>query len=639
MEGARPRAPAEQMILPRPLQSRTAAFLHDLAVVPVAWLLAYWLRFNLDTIPPPFLDTALRMLPIVLLVQGFMFWQFGLYRGIWRFASVPDFVRITKSVAVGVLSAALLLFFINRMQYVPRSVIPLYGMLMLAGLGGSRLVYRWLKDRRLALDGGRRTLVIGAGEAAEMLVRDMLIRGRGEYWPVALLDDDPRKIGRDIHGIPVAGGIERLPDYCRQQRIELILIAIPTASREQMRRVVEICEGARVPFRTLPRLRDLVSGSVTVSELREVAIEDLLGRERVELDWDGISRGLGGRSVLVSGGGGSIGAELCRQIARLEPRRLVVFERSEPHLYRVMEELRGTRNLHGVLGDVTDARKVAHVMREHRPEVVFHAAAYKHVPILEGDVREAVRNNVLGTLCLAQGAEAAGCARFVYISSDKAVNPVNVLGATKRVGEMICESRNDPAHTRFITVRFGNVLGSDGSVVPLFREQIRRGGPVTVTHPEITRYFMTTGEACELILQAGTMGSGGEIFVLDMGQPVKISYLAEQMIRLSGKQPGTDVALEYVGLRPGEKLYEELFYRDEERMPTAHGKILLARHPPLDRAIVAGRVEALDAACATLDRERLLALLRELVPGFMPGPATSAEAERVVPLRQGQPPA
>jgi FlaA1/EpsC-like NDP-sugar epimerase len=622
------------MILPRPLQSRTAAFLHDLAVVPTAWLLAYWFRFNLGTIPPRFLDTALDMLPIVVVVQASMFWYFGLYRGIWRFASVPDFVRIAKSVLVGVLMSAALIFLVNRMENIPRSVLPLFGMLMLAGLGGDRLIYRWLKDRRLALSGGRRTLVVGAGEAAEMLVRDMLIRSR-EYWPVVLADDDPGKIGRDIHGIPVAGAIDGLAAICRKYRVELILIAIPAATREQMRRVVESCEATGIPFRTLPRLADLVSGNVTVNELREVAIEDLLGREPVELDWELIRRGISGRSVLVSGGGGSIGAELCRQIAQLGPARLVIFERSEPHLYRILEELRGTSGLHGVLGDVTDARKLEHAMRGHRPDAVFHAAAFKHVPILEGDVREAVRNNVLGTVCLARAAEAAGCSLFVYISTDKAVNPVNVLGATKRVGEMICECRGDAARTRFVTVRFGNVLGSDGSAVPLFREQIRRGGPVTVTHPDITRYFMTIGEACELILQAGTMGSGGEIFVLDMGQPVRIAYLAEQMIRLSGKQPGADVAIDYVGLRPGEKLYEELFYADEERIPTAHEKILLARHTPFDRTVVAERLRALESACDAMDDAALLAELRSLVPSF----ATAAPAGdvKVVPFRTAKP--
>jgi FlaA1/EpsC-like NDP-sugar epimerase len=603
-------------------------------VVPAAWLLAYWFRFNLDVIPPGFMDSALRMLPVVMVIQATMFWYFGLYRGIWRFASVPDFVRIAKSVLVGVLLSAVAIFFINRMQFVPRSVLPLYGMLLLAGLGGDRLIYRWLKDRKLALSGGRRTLVVGAGEAAEMLVRDMLIRSR-EYLPVVMADDDPSKIGRDIHGIRVAGSVGKVPDLCARHRVELILIAIPAASREQMRRIVEICEATRIPFRMLPRLADLMSGNVTVNELREVHIEDLLGRERIELDWDLIRRGLGGRSVLVSGGGGSIGAELCRQIAKLGPERLVIFERSEPHLYRILEELRGTKGLRGVLGDVADARKVEHAMREHRPEVVFHAAAYKHVPLLEGDVREAVRNNVLGTLCLARGAEAAGCARFVYISTDKAVNPANVLGATKRVGEMICESRSNPSGTRFVTVRFGNVLGSDGSVVPLFREQIRRGGPVTVTHPDITRYFMTVGEACELILQAGTMGGGGEIFVLDMGQPVKIAYLAEQMIRLSGKQPGQDVPVEHIGLRPGEKLYEELFYADEERMPTAHAKILLARHAPFDRDLIAEQLAELESASEALDAESLLAGLRRLVPGFSPGPA--GEPAKVVPLRPAKP--
>lgn len=617
------------------ISKRTIIVLHDLGMAAAAWCLAWLARFNFD-FPYPYWRKSLYLVPVVLVVQGLVYRYLHLYRGRWRFTSVPDLANVVHAAVLGTLCLTLALFVATRLEQIPRSILVLYPVFLILLLGGPRFAYRFFRERRLAFRGSdpvQRALIIGAGRAADMLVREMLRDPR--YEPVGILDDQPELHNTELQGIRVLGAIEKVGEVCRRLAPDIIVIAIPSATSAEMRRVVELCEQTGVALRTLPRLDHLVGQSAVLGEIREVAIEDLLGRERVELDWNLIASGISGRSVLVSGGGGSIGAELCRQITKLDPRRLVIFERSEPALYRILEELKGHANVYGVLGDVTDAGKVGHVMREHRPDVVFHAAAYKHVPMLEGDVREAVRNNVLGTMCLAQCAEAAGCGRFVYISTDKAVNPVNVLGVTKRVGELICVSRNDPARTRFITVRFGNVLGSDGSVVPLFREQIRRGGPVTVTHPEITRYFMTIHEACELILQAGTMGNGGEIFVLDMGEAVKISYLAEQMIRLSGAK----VAVEYIGLRPGEKLFEELFHRDEERLPTAHEKILLARHPPIDRAQVVDAVEALQAACESLDTERLLRRLCELVPGYMPGACVTTEPGRVVPLRKATPPA
>ncbi|RMG31650.1 MAG: polysaccharide biosynthesis protein, partial [Gammaproteobacteria bacterium] len=511
------------------LRNRTVAMAHDLLMVAPAWLGAYWLRFNLGDIPPHFLRAALDWLPVVVVLQGGAFVFFGLYRGLWRFASLPDLLRILKAAASGTLAVFVTSFLVNRLAGIPRSVFLLYPVLLVALLGLPRFAYRWLKDRKLYLGGGRRTLIVGAGRAGEMLVRDILRDRERALDPIGFVDDDPRKQGLELHGVRVLGTTKQLPDLVARNAIDLVLIAIPSAASKQIRRVVERCEQAGVAFRMLPRMADLVAGRVSVQALRQVSIDDLLGRDPVHLDLEAVRAGLSGRCVLVTGGGGSIGSELCRQIARLGPARLVVFEASEFNLYRIERELRRdfpALVLECVLGDVTDAAAVERVFTRYAPQVVLHAAAYKHVPLLEYQLREAMRNNVLGTRRVAEAAARHGVHTFVLVSTDKAVNPGNVMGASKRVAELVCQAQALRAPTRFITVRFGNVLGSAGSVVPLFREQIEQGGPVTVTDPRMTRYFMTIPEACQLILQAGVMGAGGEIFVLDMGEPVRITWLA-----------------------------------------------------------------------------------------------------------------
>ena len=548
---------------PRPVLRRyirAGVFLHDVLMIPAAWYLAYWLRFNLGTIPENSLQVATFMLPVVILCQSTSYVVFGLYRGIWRFASMYDFVRIGKSVYVGALIATLVIFAITGMEHVPRSVIPLYIILLFVLLGGNRALYRSLKDQRMQVSGGKRVLIIGAGESAQMLARDMLQHARGEYLPVGMVDDDRDKLNREIHGIQVLGRFEDIPDVADKQSVDLVVIAIPSLSSARMQSLVSICESAGVEFKTVPKLEDLISGQVTVNSIQEVSIEDLLGREKIELDRALMQTGLTGKVIMVTGGGGSIGTELCRQVAGFDPRALIVFERSEFNLYRIQTELESRfpqLNLVTVLGDVCDRQAVESVMELHRPDMVFHAAAYKHVPLLQAHPAEAVKNNILGTRVTAEAASRFNCDRFVFISTDKAVNPASILGTTKRAGEIYCEGMNAHSRTRFITVRFGNVLGSDGSVVPLFREQVQAGGPLTVTHPDMTRYFMTIREACQLILQAGVAEEEGGIYVLDMGEPVRIDYLAEQMIRLSGKAPGKDIEIRYTGLRPGEKLYEE----------------------------------------------------------------------------------
>jgi len=610
---------------------------HDVIMAAVAWHLAWLARFNFG-FPYFGWELSLWLLPEVLLIQAAIFWYFGLYRGLWRFASIPDLWNIIKAAVLGALAIALVLFIQTRLQGIPRSVLLLYPVFLIVFLGGPRLGYRLFKDHRFNLhaiqqQGRRQVLVIGAGRAGETLVRDMLREGSDE--PVGFLDDDPQLRGTRVHGLPVFGGLEAIEWVMDNFDIGVIVIAIPSATGRQMQRIVESCEHMNVPICTLPGLQDMVSGRPAISDLRELSIGDLLGRERIELDWEAIARGIRNQVVLVTGGGGSIGSELCRQIGALQPERLVILERGEYNLYRIHADLQQkypSLRVEAVLGDVCEPATVERVLSQYRPNVIFHAAAYKHVPILEQYLREAAQNNIVGTQVVAEAAGRHGCDKFVLISTDKAVNPVNALGRTKRAAELICDAMNGRNNTRYITVRFGNVLGSDGSVVPLFREQIRDGGPVTVTHPEMQRYFMTIPEACQLILQAGAMGEGGEIFVLDMGQPVKIAYLAEQMIRLAGKVPNRDIEIRFTGLRAGEKLYEELFHQGERMAETCHPKILLARHAVGSREELERTFRAVEQACREYDEDRLRSLLDELVPAVTPAP----ERDKVVPLHQSR---
>jgi len=600
-------------------RSRTSIFVHDLGMIPLAWFGAYWLRFNLQTIPDEFFYTALLYLPLIILIQVSLFWTFGLYRGVWRFSSMPDLIRIAKAVLAGMFFIAISLFLFNRLEGVPRSIMPLYVLNLLAFLCIPRFVYRFWKERMFLDSIGQRALIVGAGSAGEMLARDLLSNRDSGYIPIVFADDQPGKLNREIRGIRVAGALQKIPNLVKQWDIEVILIAVPSADDAQMRRIVEICETCRVPFQTLPSVKELLSGAVTKANLRKVSIEDILGRDPVQLDWLGIKANLQGKTILVTGGGGSIGSELCKQLARVQPQKLIVFDQCEYNLYKIdadLKKLYPLLQLKTVLGDVADPLSVEQLVNKQQPEIIFHAAAYKHVPLLEGQVREAVHNNLLGTKILAEAAISAGVARFVLISTDKAVNPTNVMGASKRAAEILCQNLDKPGATRFTTVRFGNVLDSAGSVVPLFREQIKAGGPITITHPEITRYFMTIPEACQLIMQAETVGKGGEVFVLDMGKPVKISYLAEQMILLSGLQPGKDIAIKYIGLRPGEKLYEELFHDEEILQETGFEKLRLAKARLYDTVEWSAQVAELAMACQQREPDAILAKLKLLVPEF-----------------------
>jgi FlaA1/EpsC-like NDP-sugar epimerase len=601
----------------RLLKSRWAALVHDFIMIPVAWMLAYWIRYKIGEFPDHLMARAMHLLPLVILIQGATFIYFGLYRGIWRFASLPDMARILRAVVVSTALLAVAIFLLTRLEAVPRSVFIIDAILLLLLLGGARLAYRLIKDHHLGKIPGERVLVVGAGVAGEGLVRDLLRMRPAIYTPVAFVDDDRKKQGQEIHGIRVVSTIDNIALVAGQWDADLIMLAVPSATSTQMRRIVELCESSGLPFRTLPKLSALVSGQVSINEIREVQIEDLLGRAPVNLDRAEIGNRLTDKVVLVTGGGGSIGSELCRQILSVGVRRLIVQDLSEYNLYRIEKELRGMNpelDLVCELGDVCDYTGLRHLFASYRPDVVYHAAAYKHVPMLENKIRAAVRNNIVGSWNVARLADEYGCSDFVMVSTDKAVNPGNVMGATKRVAEIICQTLDSRSKTRYITTRFGNVLGSAGSVVPLFREQIRKGGPVTVTDKNITRYFMTISEACRLILQTTIMGKGGEIFVLDMGEPVSVLYLAEQMIRLSGKVPGEDIKIEFTGLRPGEKLHEELFHNEENLTDTSHEKVMLARSRETDWKTLTRAMEEFIQAIDDADNDRMEAQIRKLVP-------------------------
>jgi FlaA1/EpsC-like NDP-sugar epimerase len=556
------------------------ALLHDLSVVAVAWLAAYWLRFNLD-VPADYLAQAVTMLPWVLPINLATFWFAGLYRGIWRYASLHDLKRILLAVA----AAALLVvagMYATQTTSVPRSVLILYPMLLVGLMGGSRLLYRAWKEHHLyggMHPGQKPVLVIGAGDAAADLLREL---ARSADWRVVgLLDDNTAKHGRQINGVRVLGPIDRVGSVATDLAVSHAIVAMPGTSVAARRRAMELAVAGGLSVLTVPAFSDLLSGKFAVSQVRAVELEDLLGRDRIELDEAGLHGLLENKIVLVTGAGGSIGSELCRQIARFHPRGMVFLEQSEYALYSIEQEFAG-RSVTCVIGDVKDAVRMDAVFAEHRPEVVFHAAAYKHVPLMEcANAWEAVRNNVQGTLNVARAALAAGASEFVLISTDKAVNPTNVMGASKRLAEVVCQAvQAQGSTTRFVMVRFGNVLGSSGSVIPRFREQIAKGGPVTVTHPEIIRYFMLIPEAAQLVLQAGLIAAreadGGRVFVLDMGEPVKIVDLARDMIRLSGFTED-EIRIEFTGLRPGEKLYEELLADGEATLPTPHPKLRIAK--------------------------------------------------------------
>ena len=578
----------------------------DAALIAGAWYLAYWLRFD-HGIPAPYSRLFEETIYIVVPLKLAVFILFGLYSHWWRYVSIRDMWSVLRAVLVACLVAELAVYLINPVPgfRVPRGVFALDLLLLLGLVAGVRLLARTILERpapRALVARGKEALVIGAGDAGQLIVREMLRSPALGYTPIGIVDDDSRKRRLRLHGIKVVGATAELPEIIADLRPAEVIIAIPSAAGETRARIVAACRDAGVPVKTLPSVYELIAGDLQLArQLREVQVEDVLGREAVELDVESVASYLAGQTVLVTGAGGSIGAELCRQIVAVGPERLVLIEHSETALIEIARELVQERRFSAVarvLADVKNPTKMRQVFERYRPSVVFHAAAYKHVPLMEANPIEAVRNNVLATKVMADVAAEFEARTFVLVSTDKAVNPTNVLGQTKLLCEWIMHSSalDDAIPTRFLAVRFGNVLASSGSVIPLFRRQIARGGPVTVTHPEMTRFFMTIPEAASLVVQAGAM-NGGRVFVLDMGEPVKILDLAHNMIRLSAKEPGRDIAVEIIGPRPGEKLHEELFADGEDASPTSHPKIR--------------RVSAVNADPAWLEEE--LAELARLV--------------------------
>jgi FlaA1/EpsC-like NDP-sugar epimerase len=596
----------------------------DGALVAAAWWLAFELRFDHGV--PVYYDTLFRRtILIVIGIKLLVFIVFGFYDRWWRYVSTRDMWGAFRGVTAASLVADVTVYFASPVSEVrlPRSIAVLDWLLLLALVAGSRLIARSVFERpapgRLVAR-GKEVLVVGAGEAARDTIREMQRNPRLEYTPIGLVDDDPRKKNIRIHGIRVLGTTRDLPHLLRDNRPDEVLIAIPSASGEFRRQVVTMTRAQGVPVKTLPGLHELISGDVDLADqIRPVQVEDVLGREPVDVDLDSAASYIEGKTVLVTGAGGSIGSELCRQLMRLAPQRLILVELGETALFEIERELvddRGFSAAVPVVADIGNETKMRHVFERYQPTVVFHAAAYKHVPLMEANPLESVRNNALATKVVADAAVEFGAERFVLVSTDKAVNPKTVMGQSKAVCEWVVEAygaREDVA-TRFVAVRFGNVLGSSGSVIPIFRRQIEKGGPVTVTHPEMTRFFMTIPEAAALVIQAGAIGGEGHVFVLDMGEPVKIVDLAEQMIRLSGRNP-EEIGIEFVGSRPGEKLHEELWGAGERVVATAHPKIRRVTGPVVDAVWLEEELRDLERlvdAGETLEAvSRLAAMSRE----------------------------
>ncbi len=587
-------------------------------------VMAYLVRFDFQ-VPFDFPVSFWRLLPAVIGIKLLVFWRYGLFSGWWRYVSMSDLIAICKANVLGSAGVVLYAVFVYRLEMIPRTILFLDGLFCFLLVAGIRFITRAFRENFYPMPSSEvsktRMLIVGAGDAGQMIARELRLNRNLSYHAIGFIDDDRRKLKERFLGLPVLGTAEDLPSVCRKKQIEEVIIAIPSATGKQIRSIVDQCQKADVRYKTLPGVGSLLDGSVSIEQIKDVSLDDLLGRDPVRLDTQQISGYLCGKRVLVTGAGGSIGSELCRQAARFNPSKLILFENSETPLFTIEKELRKAHPkllIYPIIGDIRYRARVEAIFDEFMPEVVFHAAAYKHVPMMEVNPAEAVNNNVRGTQVVAEAAHMFRVERFVMVSTDKAVNPTNVMGTTKRAAEKIVQALSRRSKTRFVTVRFGNVLGSNGSVIPIFKEQIRHGGPVTVTHKDITRFFMTIPEASQLVLQAGSMGEGGEIYLLDMGEPVKILHLAEELIRLSGKTPHDDIDIEFTGLRPGEKLYEELLLEEEGIKPTTHEKICIARSVLEDEMILTVQLEQLFDAARKLDLKLTVDLLQKIVPEYQP---------------------
>ena len=641
--------------------------LFDIVAINASYFLALFLRFDLHytLIPAIYLDALAKFAPVYTIFTVVVFWLFKLYNSLWRFASISELNRIlAASLVVTVFQIVGMTFFVQRM---PISYYIFGAVIQFVLVVAVRFSYRYITMERVRREqeqrAEHRAMVIGAGQSGQMILKELKTSTEVDAKPVCIIDDNPNKWGRVMEGIPVVGGRDDILDAVKKYKVDQILLAIPSASAETRRDILNICKETDCELKTLPGIYQLTNGEVSMARMKPVAVEDLLGRDTIKVNLDEIFNHLQGKVILVTGGGGSIGSELCRQIAGHGPKQLIIFDIYENNAYEIQQELKRrypNLNLVVLIGSVRDSKRVNWVFDHYRPEIVYHAAAHKHVPLMEDSPNEAIKNNVIGTYKTAYAALKYGTERFVLISTDKAVNPTNIMGASKRLCEMVIQSMDrvskskeysvlpfvlehldkrtggqlipDPEDhmaivkaeekdmiggTQFVAVRFGNVLGSNGSVIPLFRKQIEAGGPVTVTHPDIVRYFMTIPEAVSLVLQAGTYAKGGEIFILDMGEPVKIDTLARNLIKLSGFKPDVDIKIVYSGLRPGEKLYEEKLMAEEGIEKTQNDLIHIGKPIEFDEKTFFVDLEKL--AYASYDNsDNIVELVKAVVPTFHP---------------------
>lgn len=596
----------------------------DAVLVNLSIIIGLFLRFSLDEsylrIPAADMQNYYSTAIVITIIFIAVFYFFKLYSSLWRYASVNELISIFAASSVSIILCYIygLIFGVQM----PRSIYVISWMLIMLSVGGVRFSYRifwvayfWSKKEKSTFNN---VLVVGGGSAGSRIIKEMQQNKELGYYPVGIIDDDIYKKGKFINNVRVIGGRNDIERIVRLKKVDEIIIAMPSVPQYKKREIIDICKNIKCKVRILPGINDMYEGISSLSRLRDIDIEDLLGREPVKLDIENIAVYLKNKVVLVTGGGGSIGSELCRQIAKFHPSNLLILDIYENNAYDLQNELKflyPELNLNVLIGSVRDRQRVEDIFRLYKPDVVFHAAAHKHVPLMEDNPGEAIKNNVFGTLNVVQCADKFGAKRFVLISTDKAVNPTNVMGATKRICEMIIQAIDQHSKTEFVAVRFGNVLGSNGSVIPLFKKQIEKGGPVTVTHPEINRFFMTIPEAAQLVIQAGAMAEGGEIFVLDMGQPVKIVDLANDLIRLSGLEPGKDIKIVFTGLRPGEKLYEEVLMEEEGLKKTAHEKICVGTLSDIDYNILLKELEKLDNIINHLP-DQVRSVLKDIVPTY-----------------------
>lgn len=604
---------------------RIVVIVIDVVIITLTFYLAFWIR-SLDErfLFYEYFVIFKQTLPLVTVVYLFSFIFFGLYKGLWQYASVKELLRIFKAVAIGSFLTVGGMVFVLNLRGFPRSVYIIHPLLLFLFVGASRFGGRIFKHISpssflLNISDLKQVILVGAGDAGEMIVRESLRHPENGYRVVGFVDDDPEKVNKDIHGVKILGPIETLPEMVKRKSVDEIVITIPSASREQIRRIIDVCNETRIPFKITPSLSDVIGGKVTFNQVRKVEVKDILSREAVKLDLEGISHYISGKRILITGAGGSIGSELCRQLSRFNPELLILFGRGEFSLYNTERELRErypSLAVTPVIANIRDESRTRAVLNYYKPDVIFHVAAHKHVPLMEANPCEAIKNNVVGSKILMEAAEVYDVKRFVLISTDKAVNPVNFMGVSKRIAELLLQSMAKRNRCKFSAVRFGNVLESRGSVVPLFKQQITNGGPITITHPEVTRYFMTVSEAAQLVIQAGAMGEGGEIFVLNMGDPVKIIDLARDLIRLSGFEPETDIKIKVSGLRPGERMHEKLVAEGEKVQATQHEKILIIKPNEVEVKKLSEAVRELEKLAVEEDIQGLVKKIREIVPEF-----------------------